>query len=236
MKKNNSPVITFDTDWCPDFMIEPVCDILESFNVKSTWFITNNSKILDKKKDNRLYEIGIHPNFNTGSSHGSSYDEIMTNVIKFTENPVSSRSHYLFMNKEVEEKLKKNGIKYEGSSLMNLEENIRPDERNELTIVPIYWMDDLALQGKSALTIKDMKLDSKGLKVFDFHPVYIYLNSKDKKTYEIIRSNIQYMKKPDVDKLINNETYGIKDLFCDLIEIASKQETFTISEIGKNYV
>jgi peptidoglycan/xylan/chitin deacetylase (PgdA/CDA1 family) len=36
-------VITLDTDWAPDFILEHVSEILTERKIKATWFITNES-------------------------------------------------------------------------------------------------------------------------------------------------------------------------------------------------
>lgn len=44
----NMPVLTFDLDWAPDWIIEEVVSILIDNCVKSTWFVTHASPAIDK--------------------------------------------------------------------------------------------------------------------------------------------------------------------------------------------
>ena len=44
--------ITFDLDWCPDFMLEEVLELLSQYKIKSTFFITHKTKLLKKLKRN----------------------------------------------------------------------------------------------------------------------------------------------------------------------------------------
>ena len=49
--------ITIDTDWCPDFMIEEVLDILDGTNVKCTFFVTNKSDMIKELDQDNLSEL-----------------------------------------------------------------------------------------------------------------------------------------------------------------------------------
>ena len=50
-KKWEIPIITFDVDWAPDFIIEEIKEVLADNKIKSTWFITNDSPILKELKN-----------------------------------------------------------------------------------------------------------------------------------------------------------------------------------------
>ena len=96
-------IITFDIDWAPDFMIQNIMDQLEAAGVKSTWFITNDTPALERMRQfPDLYELGIHPNFLPGSSHGSSVDEVLNNLMDLDELYVNelyySDDGYYFIN------------------------------------------------------------------------------------------------------------------------------------------
>ena len=77
----NNYALTFDVDWAPDFVIETVSDILISRSVKCTWFVTNHSPAVEKlffQKD--LFELGLHPNFLPGSTHGATEKDVMQHM------------------------------------------------------------------------------------------------------------------------------------------------------------
>ena len=46
----NKILLSFDTDWAPDFVIEKITNILIKKKIKSTWFITHSSPEIDKIK------------------------------------------------------------------------------------------------------------------------------------------------------------------------------------------
>ena len=56
--------ITLDMDWCHDEVLYDTIHLLESSSVSATWFVTHKTKALERLRQNKNFEIGIHPNFN----------------------------------------------------------------------------------------------------------------------------------------------------------------------------
>jgi peptidoglycan/xylan/chitin deacetylase (PgdA/CDA1 family) len=67
----NRVCVTLDVDWASDAMIDQTARILLEHEVPATWFITHASAAVDRLRDHpELFELGIHPNFLPGSTHG----------------------------------------------------------------------------------------------------------------------------------------------------------------------
>lgn len=56
--------LTFDIDWAHDTILEYTVDLLEKHEVAATFFVTHDTPVLNRLRDNPLFELGIHPNFN----------------------------------------------------------------------------------------------------------------------------------------------------------------------------
>ena len=85
----NELAITLDIDWAPDFMIERVAGALLSKGVKATWFVTHRSLAIDRLRHHpELFELGIHPNFAAGSSHGDTPEAVLGHVIDLVPDAV----------------------------------------------------------------------------------------------------------------------------------------------------
>jgi len=56
--------LTFDVDWCSDEVLSYTLDIVEKYDINSTFFITHQTALLDRMRENPKIELGIHPNFN----------------------------------------------------------------------------------------------------------------------------------------------------------------------------
>ncbi|HEY8645027.1 MAG TPA: hypothetical protein VIL77_04030 [Gaiellaceae bacterium] len=63
--------LTLDVDWCPDSAIDDVAELLIERDVPATWLVTHTSPAIDRLRLRAdLFELGIHPNFLPGSTHG----------------------------------------------------------------------------------------------------------------------------------------------------------------------
>lgn len=91
----SDPIITLDCNWAPDFVIEDITNRLSDKKIKATWFITNKSPILKKLKKNKLFELGIHPNFLPNSTQGKNFDQIMKNLKNIIPTAKTIRTHGL---------------------------------------------------------------------------------------------------------------------------------------------
>ena len=80
--------LTFDIDWCIDEVLEYTLEILDRYNVKTTFFITHYTKLLNKMYENKKIELGIHPNFNPLLNGDFRYGKNIEEVMKYYMNIV----------------------------------------------------------------------------------------------------------------------------------------------------
>lgn len=147
----NKIFITFDVDWAHDEVIKHTSNILSESNIKATWFITHDTPILNELRENPLFELGIHPNFNplllNGSyEKGKNAKEIIQNILKFVPEAKSIRSHSLTQNSSLVQYYKELGLKYELNMLIHYQQNIPVvpfEHHSELIQVPHIWEDDV---------------------------------------------------------------------------------------------
>lgn len=219
----NKTVLTFDTDWCSDTMIQHVMDKLESLEIKSTWFITHDSPVIQSMKENKLVELGIHPNFHPNSTQGKDFDDIMKNLLQIVSDAKAVRTHTLLWSTRYMEKFKDYGIKYDSSLLLPYMLDIKPHYYNyyDLTRFPIYFEDDIAIQEKRF----GVDLKSEGLKIFNFHPIHIYLNSIDISYYNKVKNS------QSIETCKNNSGFGVERFFDLLIQNIPK--SMFLSEVAE---
>ncbi|TSE31339.1 hypothetical protein LCC91_03300 [Tepidimonas taiwanensis] len=53
--------LTIDIDWVHDTVLADMIDLLDRFDVHATWFVTHDTPLLERLRDNPRYELGIHP-------------------------------------------------------------------------------------------------------------------------------------------------------------------------------
>lgn len=222
--------LTFDVDWVPDFMIDDIMEMCVENNVKSTWFVTHYSPALDRlRKVPQLIELGIHPNFLSGSSQGSTTNDIIDYCLSLVPNAKSVRTHALFQNGPLLQRLgQEASIEIDSSIFLPEMPNIRMVEHLSgsgiLKRVPIFWADDYhLLKDKPCWNFQSYK-SIDGIQVFLFHPIHVFLNSTSRAQYGNIRARAKDLASTqavDVADLVDRSTTSgikilLKELFVDL--------------------
>lgn len=218
--------ITFDIDWCSDEVLSYTLDIIEKYNIKATFFVTHETKLLERMRVNPNIELGIHPNFNfllNGDfRQGSSSKEVVQYYKKFVPNAVSVRSHSLTQGGSIFPIFEDEGFIYECNTFIPLQGGVQLPYRHtkQLIKVPHIFEDDVRELYEDEWDLKKY-LDYKGIKVFDFHPIHIFLNSENIERYNSAREHLQNF--DELKKCVNNKVYGTKDFMIDLIENSNKE-------------
>jgi hypothetical protein len=235
--------ITFDVDWAPDFVIEEISTILEEHNVRSTWFVTHKSKTLDRMRANpELFELGVHPNFLDGSTHGDSPDQILSHVLSVVPDAKSIRTHGLAQSGPLLAKIQSHGLINDLSIFMPGVSHLVPFEfrwnGGILVRMPYNWSDDYEMQKEHPDWTLEFVLKISGMKILNFHPMLLYLNLTDFGAYEKLKreaGDLGSIEKSLADKFINTGT-GSKTFFLKLIEqMAESNSSSRIIDIAKCY-
>ena len=95
MRSINSPLFSFtsDIDWASDYCIRDLSDLLVSYKIKPTLFVTHDTSILNDLAAAGKAELGVHPNFASGSSHGNSIEEVIDTVFRLVPSAETYRAH-----------------------------------------------------------------------------------------------------------------------------------------------
>jgi len=210
--------ITIDIDWAHDDILSDTINLLEKFSVPVTWFVTHDTPLLDRLRSNPNFELGIHPNFNNRlhEDDDRSVNMILDELMSIVPNAKSVRSHSLVQSSRLLEIFKDYGIQFECNTIIPFQSQLKLLPWmlwNGVLKVPHFWEDDVAClysQMESVLPL----LKCKGLKVFAFHPIHIFLNTEDLDRYEKSREFHH-----DVDRLIEyrSTAYGTRDALFDLL-------------------
>jgi len=226
----NSIVISMDMDWADESVIQDSLSLLSSYEVRSTLFMTNKLKL-----EITGHEIAIHPNY-TSSDLESHLKERVQDFPETT----GVRSHTLFYTYALPLMYPKYNIKYQSNTMMLLEHNIVPYKLTQhINELPIFWMDIPYFEifdNNPSFAIEELGLDQPGLKVFDFHPIHLFLNTKSIAHYEQAK---EYYHEPNkLAELANTESPGIRDLFIKLLEYIRDNniQTKTLSEVNDSYI
>lgn len=218
--------ITFDIDWAPDFVIQEVADILRKNKVRATWFVTHKSPAIDGLRDNpELFELGIHPNFLPGSTHGSNINEVLKHCMALVPDAVSYRSHSIYHSGWLYEAILANTpIRVDSNTFLPAWSHIQPIKHvlsgRTLTRVPFFWIDDYEMSKKEPLWTCVSFEGQPGLQVFAFHPLHIYLNASSLNAYDELKRAVGVFSTGEEEAVqpFKQGGYGVRTMFEEVVQ------------------
>lgn len=169
--------LTIDVEWAPEFVIEWMAEKVRASGVPATWFATHDSAVLKSLAADPSQEIGLHPNFLPGSTHGSTMEEVMRHLMRIYPGASGIRAHGLLDSTRHQRYYRELGFRY----VSNIMLWGRPSEPfytpwTGMRHIPLSWEDDVACGsvGKRSFEAAPGRADA--LWVLNFHPLYCYVN------------------------------------------------------------
>lgn len=237
-KPNSKICISIDVDWSPKELLQDTLQLLDEYGVKATIFCTDN---VEKEEFNLLknHEIGIHPNITSVET----VEEKIKALKKMFPESKCIRNHCLIHNTKFNEIYKKNGLTFSSNYFHFMQAEIKKlNMPSGITEIPVFFMDDLYLnmnqekikninECQSLFSISNINLNSFGLKVFDFHPIHIFMNTNSLKFYDSIKKDYHNYKK--LKKKVVTKSKGIRNIFIELLEFirSNKINTHFITKL-----
>ena len=214
--------LTFDMDWAHDVVIQDTLNIINSHGAASTWFVTHNSLLLTQMMNDYNIELGIHPNFNKildGSDYksNSNSQKIIEDALELINNCNSIRSHSLTQSEKLLDEFQSFGLTHICNLYIPLSAKIelKPYKLwDDITIVPHCWQDNVQLKINNNL-LKIEYNSNNDLKVFNFHPIHIYLNTENLIRYENTR---HLHKKPKELIKYRYSGFGVRSFLLELLK------------------
>lgn len=176
-------VFTSDVDWAPESMIEGCLEAHR--DVPLTMFATHPSEALRHRR-----HVGVHPNFRSGSTQGSSPAEVIQYVKTLSDGDFY-RCHGFYEDTNISVQLKNSGYVFDSNLALHLQDYVIPlRHQSGTTRYPVTLEDDYLLR-ETGLNWEKIRahLDAPGLKIFNFHPIHITLNTPSLDYYEAHRGN-----------------------------------------------
>jgi hypothetical protein len=224
-------VVTFDIDWAPDFVIDWVAHHLVSQQIHATWFVTHASPAVDRlRKYPDIFELGIHPNLLPGSTHGHTPEAVLDHCMSVVPEARSLRTHGLLQSSSLLKLIvARTPITTDVSLCLPYTPYLRPVDHNwkhgSLLRIPYFWEDDFEMERLPPCWQLESKLAvGDGLKVFNFHPIHVYLNSADMAGYEMLKRRAPDLRSAtpgDIDRFVHAGV-GTRTLFYQVLEYLGK--------------
>ena len=229
---NKDVHLTIDIDWASDEILEYTMSLLRQYDISATFFVTHETPLLRQIRENKSWELGIHPNFNKLLLGESSLDymRVIDDILQVVPEAVSARSHALTQGSIISQYSFQRGILYESntyipaSSPMILSAYTMP---SGCTCVPFFFEDDVWFS-KPEEQHEDVGVyfRKEGLKVFNFHPIHIFLNTENPE---------RYSKAKNYHKLVRNDSTskrGAEDVLKEMFAYA-KTHNFTFKMLNQ---
>ncbi len=222
--------VTLDLDWAIDEVIDYSLNIMNEQKCKSTLFVTHESELIKSLKNNKRIELGIHPNFNYlfngDNRYGKNIDEVVKYYLNIVPDAKSVRSHSLAKSSPILRSFGRHGLEFDCNTFIPFLSNdtlLEPFASwyHNMVVVPHFWEDDVNIlhyKQKFSSNFFDKNL---GIKVFDFHPIHIFLNTFSYEHYNKAKSH--YKDFEMLKKFVNNKEYGVRDYFIELINFINEK-------------
>lgn len=228
-EESDEVVVTVDTEWCPDPVIADTVDLLDDHGVSATLFSTHDDGV-----DADGHERALHPNF---LADDTTEVEALDTVARAYPDATGLRSHGMYVHSPLRAEYEAYGIGYESNYAAYLVDALEPFWMfGEAVQFPVYFMDDTWLRLRAdpdALPSVDELLCGPGLRVLDFHPVHVYLNTPDIDYY---RARKDAYHDPDRLREERYEGLGVRDLFVEVLErLDSEDGSRTLGELARAF-
>lgn len=229
---------TSDIDWAPERMIEETLNIFLEYEVPLTPFITHYSEtIKEYYEGSKTKCVGLHPNFYPNSTHGANFRGIISNMVKRWPDAKCFRSHGYFDNFFITKEFYDRGFKYDSNLCLHLQPNLVPLQHSSgLLRFPVFLEDYFYAMREQAWDLSHILdlLKTPGLKIFNFHPIHVCLNTPNIDYYERV--------KKDVDKNWGNpkrdliyEGKGVRTFLIELLQFVKDYQGLGIFSLDDLY-
>lgn len=135
------------------------------------------------------------------------------------------RSHALTSSSVIQSEYSYYGIKYDLNTYIPIQKGMKilPYKSwiGDIIILPFIFEDDIYLAESEHRSVEFyLGDDFEAPRIFNFHPIHLYLNTDKMETYENARPFFKDISRLELAR--NKINYGIRNFFIDLIQMAQK--------------
>lgn len=228
---NDALCLSFDLEWAPEFVLEDFRDLIASAGVPVTLFCTHRSEMVDRLLSLPACEAALHPNLQDADD-----ERLALRTLRDAfPGAIGARIHRLYYHSGLLRLFHEAGLNYLSNDLEFLKGGLEPSyDWSELVRLPIYWEDDVhcTLQ-YDRFDLGSLHLENHGLKVFNFHPVHLYLNTDRMQRYLALKGDLRDEKKMRAHRRAGA---GTRTLFEALLRETSGRRTALLRSVADAFV
>ena len=194
----NAPLfcLTSDVDWASDYCISELLQFARSLEIAPTIFATHTTPELSSG-----VEVGVHPNFLPGSSHGPDRASVINHMLGAFPQAKAYRSHHFVDSSDISYEMFQRGLVYDSNLCLPLQDGIVPLQMGSGPIrFPVFWEDDV----HSSTNPSDWRVESylerfttEGLKIINVHPFFFAANIPNQEYYDKVKQHIKTLSPRD---------------------------------------
>ena len=214
--------VTMDMDWANDGVLQDTVSLAEKLEIPVTMFVTHDTPMLAELRAHPLFDLGIHPNFlpQLNGQTEKTYLNTLEEMHALVPEARLIRCHALVDATPVLVSARQLGFEADLNLFIPLSSGISLKPYTHFSGIrrlPFFYEDDAwALEQDHPTPEQHVAAD--GLKIFNFHPIHLYLNTETMDRYG--RAKAFYH---DFDRLapfINRgEGFGARDFLLRIAEL-----------------
>ena len=219
--------ITMDMDWANDGVLSDTIALVEQLNIPVCFFVTNDTPLLPRLRKHPLFTLGIHPNFlpQLNGQTNKSYKETIAEMLELVPEAKVIRCHALADATPILVTAKELGFKADMNLFIPFSSGIQLAPFRHFTglcRLPFFYEDD-AWASEDDAAGPEKHLLSDGLKIFNFHPIHLYLNMEKMERYN--RAKPYYHDFESLSAFVNHGgEMGARDFLASLAEKAPQND------------
>jgi hypothetical protein len=217
---------TSDIDWAPEEVIEDTLALFAKYDAKITLFATHKSEQI-LNSDRNYVEVGIHPNFNGIMFKGDSQrpEKILNELLAFYPEAIGVRCHSVMQSSGLVNLFRSFGMLYESNTFLPYCTSIKPYKCwTGITRIPYNWEDDVHFTYGYDFNSDNLAKNCE-FKIYDFHPIHIFLNTDIEETYLKAKDYNEDFEK--LNNSVNRTKVGVRDLLISILEEISDSHSET---------
>jgi hypothetical protein len=216
-----SYAITADIDWAPDYAVADLLQIFADAGIKLTCYATHKSSLM---QDSASLEVGLHPDY-TRLSRDNNFFAKLLDLKEIYPDAIGVRSHRNFFGQNTAHMAAQAGLLYDSSVLLWRRpfNQIHRDQWG-LYRLTYCWEDGINSDMGLPWTIDQVPITGPGLKIFNLHPIFIYLNCNNDDHRRAIVKDYNDLTKAPEGRLSEQRFsgYGARSFIIDLLKVLKK--------------
>ena len=214
-----------DMDWANDGVLADTIALVDRLDIPVCLFVTHDTPMLAQLRNDPHFTLGIHPNFlpQLNGQTTKTYRKTIEELLAIVPEGKVIRCHALIDATPILVTAEELGFRADMNLFIPFSSGITLSPFRHfsgLLRLPFFYEDDAWAQEPDHASPEDHLMNGEsGLRIFNFHPIHLYLNMETMERYQ--RAKPYYHEFEKLAPFVNHgEGFGARDFLVSLKEIA----------------